>query len=1478
LLPLPPAGMAPGAASLLARLQCACEELRLERVCEASCSALRHAEGAFSLDLQVDIEHVSLKSLQAVTKALERARAGALAEVAAATLGEELWAWLAGLARGRRKKSASAPTRLQALLALLGQCMGGGAGELAGAAAASYLALLAAEGSERQWSSVFQPAIFQQVLRATRSLRRQGSLQVSREEGAAIAEENCADGQEASAVGIPRAEAVELLGRLVAFLGGHGLGASEAAFLALDELAALLLRPSDETVARLAATGLAALAARAGSPDEVRRVATAALRAALPAVLMTQESLVSIHGSIPRPLQLARSGAVAFVCGLIREHPELLTPRRCRPSSHPEEEAREPRRRKRGRDATNDESEEEEVEKESAELEEAAGTGDDTIGRCEDKEVVASPEGGDKPRVRRRRPRGQGMDDPIVTMLELMCILVPDRSEWRGFAIDSIVAVVSEAADAERRLALVSVAASDGPGRRRERAKESSQCQAMDLDGDGFCPALPLAEGQTSGVLVVADASGPTPEALTAAERFLAFLALILESERNAVRTLATELAVALLGRSGRLARSGSEAARAELVKRLLLALLRRCNDAVPTVRGRAVGGVSCALKFLAKCDDSTCLLRSIALEFQHPQYVDLAGLFKAAAKDEKPMVRRAALHLFDAVLPLLRSPLRLDENNASVFFDVNAIEGLATDESILVRRASVGSLALLLQTCPSPPICDLWVRNILPMALDVEASVTERALDELEASVLSPLAEHTDGSNKGASLPPVLDSLNSEATEYLQRGLRLLMKRNGGCMPARFVSSLLTLVRRCLRPPRPLHEWPVAVWSMLEEITSVGSVGAVEFKLILDAWLLFSAGGTDDWNTRGGREQLGLVGTKILCTLENLMPRAPQDRTEELIKSLRDALASFSAPTSMIRGMMRVIDQIEQTWKSKKLHVEKASERAAWRASFLQSIHATLNAYVLEAQIDAQALCACLFTLGELAILDKSIISEGIVTQVQTIATNTIFRGGERVDTDPAARGHAFATLGKFCLKRENLAKNSLELLVLHMRSSESFAVRNNVLIVLGDLCVQYTSLVDRFVPCMTAVFRDDNELLRKQAAMIIASLLSEDFIKFRGLTMFRFLFLLSDPADAVRGFVQCVFERILHRRNPALFSQNFLDVICAFNSWSGLSNFKGAAGNEEFTLRESPSRRTMVYRFMLALMSNEQKFSVCAQIVTTLLAAFVDAEERLELPQTVREPAGQVLSDGLALLCCQEMRICFSARQAGQDDEGEPEGGAGGEAARGVLSSILKRNMCENIVPVLVQLKNLMESQRSPFLKQLRHCLLEILRDFKDDLPAMLAGDARLAAELAFDLQITAAPGEAAALAATPALPQGSYKASRRLSLGAMINTPAQMTPLMGATSTPCDATAATPIMDASAVDDCSASALPKARRSTAVAAIAPATRQTARRKEPELPMVSGTLKSAGKDLLGTGVPPLAGRGRAKRPCRRVSADGGA
>lgn len=51
---------------------------------------------------------------------------------------------------------------------------------------------------------------------------------------------------------------------------------------------------------------------------------------------------------------------------------------------------------------------------------------------------------------------------------------------------------------------------------------------------------------------------------------------------------------------------------------------------------------------------------------------------------------------------------------------------------------------------------------------------------------------------------------------------------------------------------------------------------------------------------------------------------------------------------------------------------------------------------------------------------------------------------------------------------------------------------VRNNIMVALTDLTVQYTALVDAHVPRLAACLRDPHELVRRQTLALLASLLS--------------------------------------------------------------------------------------------------------------------------------------------------------------------------------------------------------------------------------------------------------------------------------------------------------------------------------------------------------------------------------------------------
>jgi condensin-2 complex subunit D3 len=104
-------------------------------------------------------------------------------------------------------------------------------------------------------------------------------------------------------------------------------------------------------------------------------------------------------------------------------------------------------------------------------------------------------------------------------------------------------------------------------------------------------------------------------------------------------------------------------------------------------------------------------------------------------------------------------------------------------------------------------------------------------------------------------------------------------------------------------------------------------------------------------------------------------------------------------------------------------------------------------------------------------------IISERLITLVQSLMAPALTpavvsaTASTAVTVPDGVRALAYLCIGKICLRDVGLAKRFIAVLVrdLSPKLCTSAAVRNNVLFVLGDLCIRYTALVDRHIDAMT-------------------------------------------------------------------------------------------------------------------------------------------------------------------------------------------------------------------------------------------------------------------------------------------------------------------------------------------------------------------------------------------------------------------------
>lgn len=120
-----------------------------------------------------------------------------------------------------------------------------------------------------------------------------------------------------------------------------------------------------------------------------------------------------------------------------------------------------------------------------------------------------------------------------------------------------------------------------------------------------------------------------------------------------------------------------------------------------------------------------------------------------------------------------------------------------------------------------------------------------------------------------------------------------------------------------------------------------------------------------------------------------------------------------------------------------------------------------------------------------------------------------------QTMDCPDIVRANAFVTLGKICLRDRACARDHINVFLREITpgKSKSRTVRSNCLLILGDLCVRYTSLVEHHIGTMAGCLQDLDVTIRRHTMILLTQLLMQDYLKWRGLLLFRYLASVADP-----------------------------------------------------------------------------------------------------------------------------------------------------------------------------------------------------------------------------------------------------------------------------------------------------------------------------------------------------------------------------
>lgn len=738
----------------------------------------------------------------------------------------------------------------------------------------------------------------------------------------------------------------------------------------------------------------------------------------------------------------------------------------------------------------------------------------------------------------------------------------------------------------------------------------------------------------------------------------------------------------------------------------------------------------------------------------------EILATLRSRAGDEKTNVRKSALQVLVSILKYNLIPCSSEE--------LTTLQDRCRDPAVSVRKQALTSLTELLQAQPKNVLVQkAWLTGLVPVVLDTETSVQEKTLECLDQLILHNIRHYKlykDNDEKQKLTWDLLQLLTTECQDlgrYLTKAFYIWAKQD------KFSCSL---INNLISHTDTEHSAPA--WMVLAKVAI--SAPKLDYTKILNTWEDISR-----------QNYAGSTSTTahIVCVIGHIAKHLPADTRAQLIDHIKSWLKEFKSPPEIISP---AIESLQKLCYAQFESLESAQELLNEVFGDLVSVcEEHISSIVMSdaQQFDHELMVRYLFTLGDAAQMCPARVEKRVLLLVQSILASMPERqgstGSENEDVPhsqsqsqpqsqsqsqpqsqsqsqpssqplsqfrnskmpPLVRAHAFITLGKLCLQHEDLAKKCIPALARELEVSNEVAIRNNVIIVICDLCVRYTTMVDRYIPNVSVCLRDPEPFIRRQTLIMLTNLLQEEFIKWKGSLFFHFISVLVDPDPDIAKFGEFCLVHLLLKRNPVMFSQHFIECIFHFNCYEKHEKYNKFSQTERerklFSLKgnENKDKRMKIYKFLLEHFTDEQRFSLTTKISQNVLACFVDGVLPIDME------ANDLLSDLFEIMSCKEIKLSAMRSKPGEDvgddDEMAMANAVMQVAQKKLISQVQKRNFIENIIPIISSLKGLLEQQRIPAVRDLMNCLREMMQDYRDEIKDFFAIDKQLAAEIEYDMK---------------------------------------------------------------------------------------------------------------------------------------------
>lgn len=251
----------------------------------------------------------------------------------------------------------------------------------------------------------------------------------------------------------------------------------------------------------------------------------------------------------------------------------------------------------------------------------------------------------------------------------------------------------------------------------------------------------------------------------------------------------------------------------------------------------------------------------------------------------------------------------------------------------------------------------------------------------------------------------------------------------------------------------------------------------------------------------------------------------------------------------------------------------------------------------------------------------------------------------------------------------------------IRELEVSKDSVIRNNIIIVIGDICTKWspfpslsrrhTSIVERYIPTIANCIIDSDVVVRIHSLSMISKLVlvsfllflypQEDFIKLKPVLLCCILCALVDEDDSIAAFAYHLITKQIHRKFPKIFTTSFVEIMSILNGYldNNLVKKEFGANMVDINLgggdRRHVNARKRIYRIILELQDDESKLQISCKLCQNVLGPLVDNDEVENMRNDPNAPELNLVKDAFAVLCSKELKVGSKTRA---EDEDLPQG----------------------------------------------------------------------------------------------------------------------------------------------------------------------------------------------------------------------------